>query len=231
MTVNPEEIVETRATRPEELAEIVKVLREHNGWTQATLAEIAKLTERTIQRVESGEPSNLDTRRALASACKAEDLDIFEKWPFPNIDKLKAYAAELDKTTAVVPLTRIHDGRTLRTMTEGTSSCAADELGDISSTAREAFAEMVDYLRDYDDNRDLYSMTQRIEVDRDIDAFLKTISDEHAVVGAGLRHIRLRLKPNAPDCEPMDLTNIYFVLAPDGSLPRNVRVPRKVSFA
>ena len=71
MTVNPEEIVETRATRPEELAEIVKVLREHNGWTQATLAEIAKLTERTIQRVESGEPSNLDTRRALASAFTA----------------------------------------------------------------------------------------------------------------------------------------------------------------
>jgi len=234
MTVNPEEIVETRELTPEELAGFIKDVRQRQGWSQATLAEIAGLAERTIQRVESGRKpsSDVHTRRALARAFGFEDLDFFEKpHPMPNPEKWKAYEAQLDKTTAVVPLTRIRDGRTLRMMAEGALACAADEIGEISPAARQAFAAMVDYLRDYNDVDDLYSMTQRIEVDRDIDAFLKTISDEHAAVGAGLRHARVRLKPNAPDCEPMDWTNIYFVLAPDKILPSLVRVPKKFSLA
>ena len=81
--------------------------------------------------------------------------------------------------------------------------------------AREAFASIVDYLRDYNDVRDLYSMSQRLEVDRHIDSLLKTISDEGAAVAAGLRHARIPLKSGAPDRAPMDWTNIYFVLAPN----------------
>jgi hypothetical protein len=53
---------------------------------------LARLNERTIQRVENGEPSTLDTRRALARAFGFEDLDIFEKpFPFPDAEKLKSY--------------------------------------------------------------------------------------------------------------------------------------------
>ena len=90
----------------------------------------------------------------------------------------------------------------------------------------------MDYLRDYNEIRDEYSMGQRLEVDRDLDALLKWVSDEHAAVGAGLRHARLRLKNGAPpDREPMDWTNIYFVLAPGNALPSNIRVPKAVRFA
>jgi transcriptional regulator with XRE-family HTH domain len=197
-----------------------------------TLAEIARVTERTIQRVENSEPSSLDTRRALARAFGYEDLDIFDKpWPFPNVEKLKAISAELDKTTAVIPITRVKDGRTLRTMTEGAESSATEELGELSPGAREAFASIVDYLRDYNDVHELYSMAQRLEVDRDIDALLKTISEEHAAVGAGLRHARVSFNSDAPNTKPMDWTNIYFVLAPEDTLPSNVRVPKKFKFA
>jgi transcriptional regulator with XRE-family HTH domain len=105
MTVDPEELLEPRVPSPAELANFIKLMREVNKWIQATLAEIARVTERTIQRVENGEPSSLDTRRALATAFGYEDLDVFDKpWPFPNIEKLKAYTAELNKTTVVVPL-------------------------------------------------------------------------------------------------------------------------------
>jgi transcriptional regulator with XRE-family HTH domain len=134
VTVNPEGIVEARLLVPAELADIVKSLREANKWTQETLAALAGVTDRTIQRVENGEPSSLDTRRALAKAFEFEDLDVFEKpWPFPNVEKLRTYCAELDKTTVVIPLTRIRDGRTLRTMVEGAESSATEELGEISS--------------------------------------------------------------------------------------------------
>jgi hypothetical protein len=89
----------------------------------------------------------------------------------------------------------------------------------------------MDYLRDYNDIRDEYSMSQRLSVDHDIDALLNTISEERAAVGAGLRHTRLRLKSDPPDRGLMDWTNIHVVLAPKDALPSNIRVPKAVKFA
>jgi transcriptional regulator with XRE-family HTH domain len=229
VSANPDEILSARLPTPAELAEFIKTMRDMNKWSQATLAEIARVTERTVQRVENGEPSSLDTRRALARAFRYEDLDVFDKpWPFPNVEKLKAHSADLEKTTVVVAITRIEDARTLRTMMEGAESSATDELGELSNEAREAFASIVDYLRDYKDIHEEYSMSQRLGVDRDIGALLDTISIEGAVVGAGLRHMRLRMKSDSPDREPLDWTNIYLVLAPKDALPSNVRAAKAI---
>jgi transcriptional regulator with XRE-family HTH domain len=218
-----EEFVEHRLPTPADLAAIVKGMRDELKWSQATLAEIAGLTERTVQRVENGEPSSFDTRRALAGAFRCEDIDLFNKpLRLPNIQKWK----ELEKTTVVMPITRIDDARTLRTMWEGATCSDADaELGELSTGARQAFASLIDYLRDYDDIREEYSMAQRLEVDRNIDALLKTITDEGAVVGAGLRQVRVRSK-DYPNREPLNWTMIQAVLAPKHALPSNVRVPK-----
>jgi ribosome-binding protein aMBF1 (putative translation factor) len=65
------EATKTNCSRPlddKEVARFVRVQREANGWTQDTLAALSRLNVRTIQRVEDGQPSNLDTRRALARA-------------------------------------------------------------------------------------------------------------------------------------------------------------------
>jgi transcriptional regulator with XRE-family HTH domain len=56
-----------RVLTPQELSLIIVEQRQQRGWTQATLAKLSRLTERTIQRIEGGEPSSVDTRRALAS--------------------------------------------------------------------------------------------------------------------------------------------------------------------
>jgi transcriptional regulator with XRE-family HTH domain len=228
MTVDPEEIYDApRVITPAELALFVKEWRSAHKWKQATLAQFAGLTERTIQRVENAEPSSVETRRAIARAFKCDDLDVFNKpMRLPNIEKLKAHGAELDKTTVIVPITRIQDARTLRTMSEGASAFAPEELGELSVEARKAFASIVDYLHDYNDVSDEYSMSERLNVDRDIDALLKEIVDAGAAIGAGLRHTRVRFKSDAPNREPMDWTNIYFVLAPNDALPANVRVPK-----
>jgi transcriptional regulator with XRE-family HTH domain len=232
MSGTPEQLIDRRLPTPAELAELIKAMRQMNKWSQATLAELARITERTLQRVENGEPSSLDTRRAIARALGYEDLDIFEKpWPFPNVERLKAYTAELDKTTAIIPIIRIWDGRTLRTMVEGSEAFATEEIGELSSEAREAFAAIVDYLRDYNDVCDLYSVAQRLYVDREIEELLKKIADERAIVGAGLRHARVRFKTDSPNCKPMDWTNIYFVLAPEDALPSTVRVPKAFKFS
>jgi hypothetical protein len=69
-------------------------------------------------------------------------------------------------------------------------------------------------------------MSQRLSVDLDIDALLTTVSEEHATIGAGLRHARVRLKSDPPDRKSMDWTNIYIVIAPDDALPSKIRVPK-----
>jgi transcriptional regulator with XRE-family HTH domain len=231
MTLIPEEVFEPRLLTPTELGTFIKGQREERKWSQATLAELARVTERTIQRVENGEPSSLDTRRALARALGYQDLDLFDKpLPFPNVEKFKAYTAELERTTIAVALTRVRDGRTLRTMVEGAHGFATEEIGELSPEARAAFAEMVDYLRDYNDIRTEYSMTQRLDVDRDIDELLRRISDQQAAVGAGPCSTRVR-SVTAPDSAPMDWTNVLLLLAPTDVLPHTVRIPRQFELA
>jgi hypothetical protein len=111
-------------------------------------------------------------------------------------------------------------------MSEAARGFAVDELGELSAEAREAFASIVDSLQEYNDFIKLYSMSERLDLDRDIDAQLKTIADEGAAFGAGLKHERVRFKSDAPNLEPVDWTNIHFVLAPNDALPPNIREPK-----
>jgi DNA-binding XRE family transcriptional regulator len=225
----PDEILEHRVPTPADVAGITKALREANRWTQETLAALAGVTERTIQRVENGEPSSLDTRRSIARAFRWDDIDGFEKpWPFPSAAMFKAHQEKIERTTVVVQLTRIREGRTLRTMSEGVESSVSEEIGELSTGAREAFASMIDYIRGYNDVRNEYSMSQRLGVDQDIDGWLQAISEENAAVGAGMRHMRLRPKTAAPDQTPLAWSDLYLVLAPKNALPSNVRVPKEV---
>jgi hypothetical protein len=187
------------------------------------LAGLAGLTERTIQRVEDGQPSSLDTRRAIARAFGIKDLDVFEK-PMPVQDD--AYLAEMQKTTVVVPLVRIENARTLREMIEGTGSCSADEIGENQHAAREAFALLVDNTRDYMDGYADCSMSLRLEMENHFKTILETISASGAAVGAGLRKLQLKFPDDRADEKPWRFTNIYLVLAPANAFPSSVRVQR-----
>lgn len=46
----------------------LKALRQAKGWSQAELARISDLSERTIQRIESGRPASLEAVKALAAS-------------------------------------------------------------------------------------------------------------------------------------------------------------------
>lgn len=69
----------------EEFAVLIRTMREVYHWSQETLAELAGLNVRTVQRVESAKSASADTRRALAAAFEIEDIDAFNKHsPFPQ---------------------------------------------------------------------------------------------------------------------------------------------------
>lgn len=58
--------------------ELIRKLRTGRGWTQDELADIAGVSERTIQRVETSDSCSLETKRALAAAFELtlSDLDL-----------------------------------------------------------------------------------------------------------------------------------------------------------
>jgi transcriptional regulator with XRE-family HTH domain len=90
-----EQMADAKPLSGQELAGIIRTFREMRQWSQDTLAAISKLNIRTVQRVESGEPSNADTRRALALACELEDIDVFNQ-PFSMPDP-EQIQAEMEK--------------------------------------------------------------------------------------------------------------------------------------
>ena len=80
-----------RLLAPEELAQLVSLLRDQRKWSQEQLSQISGLNVRTIQRVERGDPSGLDSRRALARAFEFDDIDAFNKpYAIPTEQELKA---------------------------------------------------------------------------------------------------------------------------------------------
>ena len=55
-------------SKPKEDNMIVRKFRLDNGWTQEQLAEITQLSVRTIQRMERGRKSSLESLQARAAA-------------------------------------------------------------------------------------------------------------------------------------------------------------------
>ncbi len=87
-----------RLLMPQELASVIRAFRELRGWSQETLCTLSGLNVRTIQRIECGQPSDLDTRRAIARAFDIEDMDIFNN-PYNTTRETQLVGADWkDKT-------------------------------------------------------------------------------------------------------------------------------------
>lgn len=224
MSEQTEQTWDRRILPSADLAFLIKVLRQASAWTQETLAELSGLTVRTIQRVEKGDPSSLDTRRALARGFGYEDLDVFNKpWPVCDPGTLKAASEELQRTTVIVQLTRVQSSPPIRKVVEGAESSVSEEIGAVSAEAREAFAQLVDNLRDYNDVQDCYSEHDKLRFDESLDALLTTIAKHKATVAVGKRRVQVRINPER---EPVTWTNVYFILAPRSTVPSEIRVPK-----
>ena len=108
-----------RTLTPAELAAVVKMFRESKKWSQEQLAEIARLSTRTIQRVENGQPSDLDTRRALGRAFGFEDIDFLNKpLSIPTPEELEAARQAFDREHITLEAHPLISGRQLAGLAE-----------------------------------------------------------------------------------------------------------------
>jgi transcriptional regulator with XRE-family HTH domain len=103
---------EYRTFTAAEFGELVKLFRLKNGWKQITLAYEARVTERTIQRIEKGEQVSDETRRQIAKAFRLPD-DFFSKPGYvpsaEEVDSLIKETGEKFMAVAARPLQGARD--------------------------------------------------------------------------------------------------------------------------
>lgn len=222
-----EQVKQPRLLTLEELATLVKVYREIRHWSQEQLGDLSGLSIRTIQRVEGGKPSDLDTRRALARAFEFEDIDALNKpYVIPTEAELNAAKAEFDRENVTLPALPVVTGKNLASLVEAASMDVSTPAFDLPREADEQFAELIDYFREYRDCSDMYSARDKFEVydelQRQIDA-LKTS-------GVSLCYATRKVAIGVSSGKPLPATLLYLVAFPLGKEPEEFATPRRIPF-
>lgn len=220
--------VQPRILTPKELALLVRTLREAKRWSQEQLADIAKVSARTVQRVEEGQSSSTDTRRALASALGFEDIDALNKpYAIPTAAQLAEQQAKFDAEHLTLTAQRIETGKQLGRMVEQSSANLFHELEDLPAQAAAVFARLTDFCRDYADCDELYSAVDKLEVYEELDQMVNELADLGFSLVAAIRDTQLRAK-GAPEGVPVSV--IYVVVFPRGKEFEQLVVAKKMKF-
>lgn len=221
--------VETRVLNKGELGYVVRYLRELRQWSQETLAELAKTTPRTIQRVEAGAGASSNTLRSLASAFEFQDIDAFTKpMAIPSEEQLRAAREQFDHKYVMTKALQPESGR-------GLAKLAAESIGDYIEPAFEpsrdqalAFAELTDYLREYRDCAELYSSTGSLEVFEELQAMIEHLNEQ----GVTLRYATCPVIQNTTSDSQVGAIPIgdvlYLIGFKVGEAPEELALPRKM---
>lgn len=215
-----------RLLTPAELAACIKLFREARQWSQEQLADISGLSVRTIQRVECGLSANLDTRRALAGAFEAEDIDAFNK-PFaiPSEEEYKAAKEKFDREHVTLTALPLNTGKQLAKLVEICSMDMSEPGFEMPREADEAFAVLVDYFRDYRDCAPDYAEAQKFEIYDELQALIDTLK----TLGVSLRYSerKMQVKWGLEAEGKATLVKVLYVVAfPLGKEPEQFATPK-----
>lgn len=216
-----------RTLTPAEVAAVVKMFRESRRWSQEQLAEISRLSTRTVQRVENGDPSDLNTRRALARAFEVEDIDFLNK-PFsiPTREELEAARQAFDREHITLDAHPLTTRRQLAGLAETHSLDLCTPGFDLERQPAESFAALVDYLHEYRDCADLYGEVQKLDIYDELQAHIDALAGAGVSLRYATRKVRLGSRENA-EAQPFEASVVYVVTYPAGKEPAQFATPRK----
>src|SRR5450830_1625024 len=148
----------------DEFAALIRSMREAFQWSQETLAELAGLNVRTVQRVENTKSASIDTRRALARAFEIEDIDAFNK-PFaiPTEEEMAKEKARLERDYITLPALPLTTGQQRAKLAEDSTMDISQPGCEMKREAHEVFASLIDYFRDYRDCASEYSESSNLQ--------------------------------------------------------------------
>lgn len=215
-----------RLFSPEELATFVAMYRQSLGWSQETLAEISGLTARTIQRVEKGETSSTDTRRALARAFQIEDIDAFNKpHPFKSHEQIKKEAEEFQRKHMTLPVSVATDGKQLADLAENAQMRCFQQPDGVGPSIAELAANIFDSMSDYGEVSDCYSHTDKLKVHADFGEQIEQLRGLGYSICFALRRTSISGK-DWVDRTPMAVGIAYAFVVKKGEEPKLVAVPK-----
>ncbi|GFZ63177.1 hypothetical protein PSE10A_56880 [Pseudomonas amygdali pv. eriobotryae] len=215
----------------EEFAALIRKMREVFQWSQETLAEVAGLSVRTVQRVENAKSASFDTRRALARAFEIEDIDAFNKpYIIPTEAELKEEKTRFDREYIMLPALPLSTGHQLAKLAEGSTVDICQPGFEIKREAHEVFAALVDYFRDYRDCASDYSETAKFAVYDEMQELIDELLTLQVSLQCSTREIYLKVKGSQPDANPMTVQMTYLIAFEQGKAPEEFAVQKKLDF-
>ena len=177
-----------RLLNPKELRLLIIITREMRKWSQETLAELSRLSVRTIQRIEKGEPTSTETKRALAFAFGCEDLDQFDKLTkIMTAKKIEDCQKETDKQYLTLKATLINSGRQLADLASQMNANLFTCDVPVKGQAEIDLAKLMDYVREYGESAELYSETDKLAVYSDFQDLIDRLKKNNISLCCALR--------------------------------------------
>jgi len=208
----------------------VRMLRDVRGWTQETLAELAGVSVRTIQRVEDGQGGGADTLRAVARAVEAKDLDfLLRAQTIPTEAGLLRRQAAFEKENLLLDAEAILSGRALEAFISGINmlSCVDGAIADQDRDSLAEAAMLFDYLRDYLDAKGEISHQERLGVAEDLETILARLRQAGWTPFVTIRDTALT-NDRWVDKTPWRVKIGYLTMLPVGHPPTKLAVSRRI---
>lgn len=222
--------IEPRLLTPEEVGGVVRMTRELRRWTQETLADLSGLTSRTVQRLEAGQPSSLDTRRAIARAFGLEDLDWLSKQMLlPTADDLEKQRQAFDREHLVLDA-RVVDGRGLMAvlLDQDCGALAGTGLAELEPGVRESWAHALDFLRNCLDVRDVAGRAEMLSYGDSLEEILAPLLNAGLCLTVATRKAMLGQKGQVGQA-PIPLSIMYVAVTSGNAPALKMAVPRRAT--
>jgi transcriptional regulator with XRE-family HTH domain len=217
----------------------IQSLRKASGYSQETLAELSNCSVKTIQRVEGGNASSLDTRRCIAQGLGYDDMDFFENpenvSQLSNIfctltDKLnEQYRKDNFPDSIFIKAVQTTSGKELGTFAESLDGSWSDYDEKLPKPVIKVFCEILDYIREYNDTSEFYSAVQKLDVYNNLEKMLTGLRKNGYGIFYAAKQISL-INNSTPDKETGNVTIGYMALFDINFKSIELVVPKQFKF-
>jgi transcriptional regulator with XRE-family HTH domain len=225
---NVESGTRQRKFTPAEMAAIVKLFRDDRGWSQEVLADLSGIDVRTVQRLEGGEGVGAITLRAIARAFGYGDIDFFNKpHTIPTQEDVEATQKRFHEENLLLDAVVATTGHDLGGAFVQCTMDASSPAIELTATAAQEFAHLIDYLRDVRDIADLANEVQKLEYFNEVGEMLMRLHAEDVDVCYAIRDTKITGGDWA-DKTPWALKIMYCSVFTRGKVPGKMAVPKKL---
>lgn len=219
---------ENRNLTAVELADVVKSLRKTKGYTQEVLAELAKISCRSVQRLENGEGSSFDTFRAIARGLDLDDIDCFNKaYNLPNLEKLKKREQEVREDHITLPVQRLDSAKLLYELIEYSQMDIMDSSAINDKDAELVFAQLIDFFRELREVKQEMNEVYKISTHPQIQEYIDNLASLSFSLVCAKRAVPIRWGESD---KTVNQQIVYIICCPSDCVPENIAVPKNQIF-